>query len=39
MITEIDKPVLKKDSVLMKVHAASLNPIDDVLRSGTLTGV
>jgi NADPH:quinone reductase-like Zn-dependent oxidoreductase len=34
--TEIDRPVLKNDSVLMKVHAASLNPIDNVLRSGAL---
>lgn len=35
-ITEIDKPALKNDSVLIKVHAASLNPIDNVLRSGAL---
>jgi 2-desacetyl-2-hydroxyethyl bacteriochlorophyllide A dehydrogenase len=34
--TEIDKPVLKDDSVLIKVYAASLNPIDNVLRSGAL---
>jgi NADPH:quinone reductase-like Zn-dependent oxidoreductase len=35
-ITEIDKPALKNDCVLIKVHAASLNPIDNVLRSGDL---
>ncbi|MFO8127183.1 NADP-dependent oxidoreductase [Yoonia sp.] len=35
-ITEIDKPVLKADSVLIKVHAASLNPIDNILRSGAM---
>lgn len=35
-ITEIDTPILKDDSVLIKVHAASLNPIDNVLRSGAM---
>jgi NADPH:quinone reductase-like Zn-dependent oxidoreductase len=35
-IIEIDKPLLKSDCVLVKVHAASLNPIDNVLRSGAL---
>lgn len=35
-IAEINKPELKSDSVLVKVHAASLNPIDNVLRSGAL---
>lgn len=35
-IIEIDKPVLKNDSVLIKVHAASLNPIDSILRSGVM---
>jgi NADPH:quinone reductase-like Zn-dependent oxidoreductase len=35
-ITEIDKPVLRADSVLIKVHAASLNPIDNILRSGVM---
>jgi NADPH:quinone reductase-like Zn-dependent oxidoreductase len=35
-ITEIDKPVLKSDSVLIKVHAASLNPIDSILRAGVM---
>ena len=35
-ITEIDKPALKNDSVLIKVHAASLNPIDNILRSGVM---
>ena len=34
VLTEVDKPSLKNDAVLIKVHAASLNPIDDILRSG-----
>jgi len=33
-ITERDLPELKNDCVLVKVHAASLNPIDNILRSG-----
>lgn len=36
LITEINKPVLKNDSVLIKVSAASLNPIDNILRSGAM---
>lgn len=36
VITEIDKPVLKDDSVLIEVHAASLNPIDNILRAGVM---
>lgn len=36
LLTEIDKPGLKKDAVLIKVHAAALNPIDNILRSGVL---
>ena len=32
--TEIDKPELHNDAVLVKVHAAGLNPIDNGLRSG-----
>ena len=35
-LADVDKPVLKDDSVLIKVHAASLNPIDDILRSGEM---
>ncbi|ASJ71083.1 NADP-dependent oxidoreductase [Granulosicoccus antarcticus] len=35
-IAEVDKPALKDDSVLIKVHASSLNPIDDILRSGVM---
>lgn len=34
VLTEVDKPSRKNDAVLIKVHAASLNPIDDILRSG-----
>jgi NADPH:quinone reductase-like Zn-dependent oxidoreductase len=33
-IAEIPKPTLKDDSVLIEVHAASLNPIDNILRAG-----
>ena len=33
-ITEIAKPSLKDDSVLIEVHAASVNPIDNILRAG-----
>jgi 2-desacetyl-2-hydroxyethyl bacteriochlorophyllide A dehydrogenase len=33
-IAEIAKPDLKDGSVLIEVHAASLNPIDNILRAG-----
>ena len=33
-IAEIDKPSVKDDSVIVEVHAASLNPIDNILRAG-----
>jgi len=33
-IAEVAKPVLKDDSVLIEVHAASVNPIDNILRAG-----
>jgi NADPH:quinone reductase-like Zn-dependent oxidoreductase len=33
-IGDIEKPELKDDSVLISVHAASVNPIDDILRMG-----
>ncbi len=36
LITEVDQPALQSDAVLVKVHAASLNPIDNSLRSGAL---
>lgn len=35
-IGNIDKPELKDDSVLVAVHAASIRPIDDILRSGEI---
>ena len=35
-IGDVDKPALKDDSVLVAVHAASINPIDDYLRSGKI---
>ena len=35
-IAEIAKPDLKNDSVLIEVHAASVNPIDNILRAGYL---
>ena len=34
--TEVDKPSLKDNSVIVEVHAASLNPIDSILRAGYL---
>ncbi len=35
-IAEIDPPALKDDSVLIAVHAASVNPIDYILQSGAM---
>jgi len=35
-IADIAKPILKHDSVIIEVHAASLNPIDNILRSGVM---
>ncbi len=35
-LSEIDTPELRDDSVLIAVHAASVNPIDNILRSGAM---
>jgi len=35
-IAEIEKPALQDDTVIVEVHAASLNPIDNILRAGHL---
>ena len=35
-IIEIAKPELKDRSVLIEVHAASINPIDNILHAGYL---
>jgi NADPH:quinone reductase-like Zn-dependent oxidoreductase len=35
-VTEIERPALHEDSVVIAVHAASINPIDDILRSGEM---
>ena len=35
-ITDFAKPNLQDDSVIIEVHAASLNPIDNILRMGYL---
>ena len=35
-IADIDPPALKDDSVLIAVHAASVNPIDYILQSGAM---
>jgi 2-desacetyl-2-hydroxyethyl bacteriochlorophyllide A dehydrogenase len=35
-IAEIDAPALSDDSVLINVHAASINPIDYILQSGAM---
>lgn len=36
IIGDVDKPKLNPDSVLVEVHAASLNPIDNIVRAGYL---
>lgn len=33
-ISEIEKPELKEDAVMIEVHAASVNPIDNIVRAG-----
>jgi NADPH:quinone reductase-like Zn-dependent oxidoreductase len=33
-ISEIPKPELKADTVMIEVHAASINPIDNIVRAG-----
>jgi len=38
-IAEIAKPSLKDDSVLIEVHAASVNPIDNILRAGYMKDI
>ena len=35
-IADIDPPALRDDSVLIAVHAASVNPIDYILKSGAM---
>jgi len=35
-VTEIDKPTINDDQVLVAVHAASLNPFDTMVREGYL---
>ena len=35
-IADIDPPALKADPALIAVHAASVNPIDDILQSGAM---
>lgn len=35
-IADVDRPALQEDSVIIEVHAASLNPIDNILRAGHL---
>ncbi len=36
VIGDVDTPKLNPDSVLVEVHAASLNPIDNIVRAGYL---
>jgi len=38
-VGEVDAPALKNDSVLGAVRAASINPIDDILRSGAIQDI
>ena len=35
-IADVPTPTLAPDSVLIEVHAASLNPIDNIVRAGYL---
>ena len=35
-IIDIEKPKLQDKSVLVEVHAASINPIDNILHAGYL---
>lgn len=35
-ISEIERPAIQDDSVIIEVHSASLNPIDNILRAGYL---
>ncbi len=34
IVQETDKPTIKSDQVLVKVHASSLNPFDTIIREG-----
>lgn len=38
-IADIDPPELRDDSVLIEVHAASVNPIDYILQSGVMKDI
>ncbi|MDF1608512.1 NADP-dependent oxidoreductase [Hoeflea sp. YIM 152468] len=38
-ISEVPKPVPDADSVLVQVHAASLNPIDNIVRAGHMKDI
>ena len=35
-LTEVDKPILKDDEVLIKVRSTTINPLDMKIRSGTM---
>jgi NADPH:quinone reductase-like Zn-dependent oxidoreductase len=39
VVTDIDKPVLLDDSVIIEVHASSVNPVDNLIRAGYLKAV
>lgn len=38
-VTDITKPALLDDSVMIEVHASSVNPVDNLIRAGYLKGV
>ncbi len=38
-IAEVDKPSVKDDSVIVEIHAASINPIDYIIRDGHMKGM
>ncbi len=39
VVTDIAKPALLDDSVMIEVHASSVNPVDNLIRAGYLKGV
>ena len=39
VVTEVGAPALLDDSVVIEVHASSVNPVDNLIRAGYLKGV
>ncbi|MBC7602091.1 MAG: alcohol dehydrogenase catalytic domain-containing protein, partial [Ramlibacter sp.] len=36
VVTDIEQPALPDDSVMIEVHASSVNPVDNLIRAGYL---